>query len=120
MKIEVSGTRTDDHAMVADIIPEILSLIEYLTEIDDDFLIQCEIVDYHSIDCYGMCEQISESHYKIWVCDNQCTRDFVATIVHELVHVVQWVTGKWKGHGEKEANNLQYLITDRLWRESYI
>jgi hypothetical protein len=69
---------------------------------------------------YGTCIDNDDGGYDITVCTNQSLRDFVATIVHEMVHVKQYVTGKWKGTGEREANKLQYKLADRIWKENVI
>ena len=61
-----------------------------------------------------------EGGYDIEINFNQSLRDFVATIVHEMVHVKQYATGKWKGTGEREASNLQYKLTDKLWKENIL
>ena len=71
-------------------------------------------------DCYGTCVDNDEGGYDIEINFNQPLRDFVATIVHEMVHVKQYVTGKWKGTGEQEASNLQYKLTDKLWKENIL
>ena len=71
-------------------------------------------------DCYGTCVDNDEGGYDIEICFNQSLRDFVATIVHEMVHVKQYVTGKWKGTGEREASDLQYKLTDKLWKENIL
>jgi hypothetical protein len=33
---------------------------------------------------------------------------------------MQWETGIWKGTGEREASNLQYKLTDKLWKEGIL
>ncbi len=71
-------------------------------------------------DCYGTCVDNDEGGYDIEICFNQSLRDFVATIVHEMVHVKQYVTGKCKGGGEREANKLQDNLTDRIWKENIL
>ena len=71
-------------------------------------------------DCYGTCVDNDDGGYDIEICFNQALRDIVATIVHEMVHVKQYVTGKWKGTGEREASNLQYKLTDKLWKENLL
>ena len=69
-------------------------------------------------DAWGECgEDDKDGHYLIDVSPLQSTRDFVATLVHEIVHVKQWATGKWVGEGEREANQLQYALTDKVWKE---
>ena len=71
-------------------------------------------------DCYGTCVDNDEGGYDITISINQPLRDLVATIVHEMVHVKQYATGKWKGTGEREASNLQYKLTDKLWKENIL
>ncbi len=68
------------------------------------------------MNCWGEAEQICEGEYRIKVCTNQSLRDFVATVMHELVHVQQWETGVWKGDGEKEAEKRQYKLADEYWK----
>ena len=72
-------------------------------------------------DCWGYCVEGKKEHsYVIFVASDQSLRDLVATIVHEMVHVMQWETGKWSGEGEREANKLQYKLTDKLWKEGIL
>jgi len=71
-------------------------------------------------DCWGTCDETSNGRYKIVVVARQSIRDFVATVVHEMVHVKQWETGRWRGDGEREAERLQYKLTDKLWREDVL
>ncbi len=73
-----------------------------------------------NINCYGTCVDNDEGGYNIEINVNQSLRDFVATIVHEMVHVKQYVTGKWNGTGEQEANSLQYKLADRIWKENIL
>jgi len=75
------------------------------------------------LDCWGECgerDDTEDATYEISVHPKQTLRDFVATIVHEFVHIKQWETGKWDGDGEAEANQLQYTITDRMWKEGVL
>ena len=72
-------------------------------------------------DCWGSCVEGSKKNsYIITVVSKQNTRDFVATIVHEMVHVKQYYTGKWKGDGEREAEKLQYKLADKIWKENIL
>jgi len=71
--------------------------------------------DYDDKKCWGDCEQVSETEYKIRACTDQDIRDFVATITHEMVHVEQWVKNEWSGDGEKEAENRQYELADKYY-----
>ena len=72
-------------------------------------------------DCWGYCvEGRTEHSYRIMVAHDQSVRDFVATLVHELIHVKQWETGKWTGNGEKECERLQYKLTDKIWKKGIL
>ena len=59
-------------------------------------------------------------HYGVAICVTQGLRDFVATVVHEMIHINQWETGEWEGDGEAEAYGLQFTITDELWKEGVL
>ena len=48
---------------------------------------------------------------------DQYLRDFVATLMHELVHVLQWERDEWEDDGEKEAEDKQYELADEFWKE---
>ena len=76
---------------------------------------------YDDLQCYGMCEEGTVPNtYIIHVARDQTLRDWVATLVHEMIHVNQWETGEWTGDGEKECTDLQYKITDLLWKEGVL
>jgi hypothetical protein len=66
--------------------------------------------------CWGTCEQIG-SRYKITISPHQSVRDFIATVMHELIHVKQWETGIWQGTGERECKKLEYKFADQAWSE---
>ena len=87
--------------------------------IPDGVEITCKLNIYDDMDCWGFCEE-DECKYRIVVSTNQSLRDFVATIVHEMVHVMQWETDTWDGDGEAEASHLQYSVTDKLWSEGVL
>ena len=87
--------------------------------------IKLKLGDYKDFKCWGQCYEgedspSGENHYIVEIAKNQTLRDFVATIVHEMVHVKQWETDSWKGEGEAEANSLQYKLTDKLWKENLL
>ena len=79
-------------------------------------------VPYEKIKCCGL----SYAHdyeldvYVIEVALGQTLRDFIATVVHEMVHVKQWVTNRWWGDGEREARRLQYKLADKFWKEGLL
>ena len=86
----------------------------------NDIDINMEICKYKTYKCWGTCEEGDDSFNITIANDQESVRDFVATITHEMVHVKQYVTGKWKGTGEREASNLQYKLTDKLWKENIL
>ena len=72
-------------------------------------------------DCMGTCVDNDDGGYDIEINFNQPLRDFVATIVHEMIHVSQWENDEWyETDGEKECEDLQYKLTDELWEENVI
>jgi hypothetical protein len=71
-------------------------------------------------DADGTCVDNDDGGYDISISINLPLRDFVATIVHEMVHVKQYTTDKWRGSGEKEADKLQYKLTDKIWKENIL
>ena len=73
------------------------------------------------VDCWGYCvEGKTEHSYNMAIVHEQSMRDFVATIVHEMVHVMQWETDDWVGDGEAECNRMQYMLTDELWKKGVL
>ena len=53
------------------------------------------------------------------VASSQSLRDFVATLMHEMVHVNQYVTGEWEGD-EAEASSREYDLADAFWKDGNI
>jgi hypothetical protein len=87
----------------------------------DDTYINLELCKYETYKCYGTCvEGDEENEFDITVSSDQPIRDFVATITHEMIHVKQYLTGKWQGDGEKECERLQYKLADKIWKEGLI
>ena len=83
--------------------------------------IKLKLGDYSKFKCWGQCyEGNNEHHYTIEIAKDQTLRDFVATVVHEMIHVKQWVTDEWQGDGEAEAEERQYKLTDKLWKENIL
>jgi len=50
----------------------------------------------------------------------QKLRDFIMTIVHEMIHLKQYITNEWEGDGEEEAIELESKLTDELWKEGIL
>jgi hypothetical protein len=67
-------------------------------------------------DCWGYCKCLKKGQYIIKVDGGQSMRDFIATVVHEVIHVNQWESDTWEGDGESEAEQLQYTLTDKMWQ----
>jgi len=85
--------------------------------ISKDVTIQLRLDIYKDLDCWGVSEQMEDKVYSVIISTDQSLRDFIATIVHEMVHVKQWESDEWDGDGEAEAAHLQYRVTDHMWKE---
>ena len=72
------------------------------------------------LDCWGTCHEGDNDDYIINVATDQSIRDFLATLMHELVHVLQWERGTWEGDGEEEAEKKQYKLADKFWKEGML
>lgn len=84
--------------------------------------IKINLTDYKMLKCWGESykEEDVENYFVVSVATDQYLRDFVATLMHELVHVLQWERGEWEDDGEKEAEDKQYELTDEFWKEGLI
>lgn len=69
-------------------------------------------------DCCGWCKPQGESNraFQIVIGTNQTLRNFVMTVVHEMIHVKQYARGEWLMDGEPEAWGTQEILTDELWK----
>tara|TARA_Y100000034_G_C6784829_1_gene351022 strand:+ start:579 stop:836 length:258 start_codon:yes stop_codon:yes gene_type:complete len=65
-------------------------------------------------DCYGCCEELEKRTFLIEIDNRQTLKDFVMTIMHEMVHVKQYIRNEWIGDGEAEAWNLQESMTEKF------
>lgn len=94
----------------------IVDIVEWFLEKNNIEGVTLDIELKETMSCWGDSEQVTgDTHYNIRICTNQSLRDFVATLMHELVHVHQWVESKWDGDGEKEAAIRQYELADEYW-----
>ena len=89
------------------------------------YLITLNLTKYDNLQCWGESFQaddlaLKRREYVISVATDQNFRDFIATLMHELVHVHQWELDKWEGDGEKEAESRQYELADEFWKEGLI
>jgi len=68
-------------------------------------------------DCCGWCKPVGDSNraFQIVVANNQSLRNFVMTVVHEMIHVKQYARNEWLIDGEPEAWGSQEILTDELW-----
>jgi hypothetical protein len=86
--------------------------------------IDMKICKYSTYKCWGTCvdsfNDIDMSSFDITIANDQSIRDFVATIIHEMVHVNQYITGEWDGDGESEAEYWQYKLADKFWKEGVL
>ena len=92
---------------------------------DPSYLITLNLTKYDNLKCWGESFQVDDlalkrREYVISVATDQKFRDFIATLMHELVHVHQWELNKWEGDGEKEAEQKQYELADEFWKEGLI
>ena len=72
-------------------------------------------------DCWGTCEEGNKDRsYIITIDSGQSIRNYVMTIVHEMIHVKQYVRNEWTGDGEKEAEKLEEKLADELWKENIL
>ena len=76
---------------------------------------------YRDIKCHGQIQEWDQekTDYVIDLNYEQELRDFVATIMHELVHLQQYETNEWKGDGEKECERRQYELADEFWEQGF-
>ncbi len=76
--------------------------------------------DYATMKCYGELSEwrTDNTHddYTMSIAVDQSLRDFIATIMHEMIHIKQWELDDWEDDGEKEAELLQYELTDEYWK----
>tara|TARA_R110002096_G_scaffold28772_1_gene87212 strand:- start:190 stop:579 length:390 start_codon:yes stop_codon:yes gene_type:complete len=80
-------------------------------------ILHVNLKTYKTMKCWGECSEGEDGiDYNIDIATDQSLRDFIATLMHEMVHVLQWERGSWKGEGEREATELQYELADDFWR----
>jgi len=70
--------------------------------------------------CYGTCQELEGLEgWEITVDPRLGLRDLISTLIHEMVHVWQWVSGSWEGDGEREAERLSGLLTPVFMAEYF-
>ena len=121
LSLLVSHNMKTRHEVLAD------SVIRWFLERENMFsikihrhIIKEDQIDFkYMSDCWGIAEKVNSQEYMIVVSEEQEDRDFCATLLHELIHVRQWVRGSWEGDGETEAEQEQYELAD-LYEQEYI
>tara|TARA_Y100000401_G_scaffold117519_1_gene126810 strand:- start:2582 stop:2920 length:339 start_codon:yes stop_codon:yes gene_type:complete len=95
-------------------------VIAYLTELWHlDVVVNLQLVKSNSTPGAWGCSSphpTQANKYDMTICIDQNTRNFIATVCHEMVHIKQWHRGKWRGDGEREASRMQYRLADRVWK----
>ena len=85
--------------------------------VDQNRILNVNLKTYKTMKCWGECSEGEDGiDYNIDIATDQSLRDFIATLMHEMVHVLQWERGSWKGEGEREATQLQYELADDFWK----
>lgn len=88
-------------------------------EVENRYLV-INFNQYERLNCWGQCYEWDvegvDTDYVIDLAYDQNTRDLLATLFHECVHLWQWERGHWKGEGEREACQLQYELADDYWK----
>jgi hypothetical protein len=92
---------------------------------DPSHSIKINLSNYDKLQCWGETFQVDDldlnrREYVISIATDQGLRDFIATLMHELVHLHQWERDEWEGDGEKEAEDKQYGLADEYWKEGLI
>ena len=85
-----------------------------------ELYVNVKICKYTTHQCWGSVERAGFNAFNVTVASNQSLRDFVATLMHEMVHVNQYVTGEWEGDGEAEASSREYDLADAFWKDGNI
>ena len=103
----------------------VVDIVEWFLEKNNIEGVTLDIELKETMSCWGDSEQVigefgkhGDVSYDIRICVNQSLRDFVATLMHELVHVQQWHENTWDGDGEKEATSLEYKLADEYWNKT--
>lgn len=57
--------------------------------------------------------------YRMAIDKRQTTRQFIQTVMHEMLHIRQDETGIWQGDGEHEAESVE-VLADAIWLSGLI
>jgi hypothetical protein len=70
---------------------------------------------------HGWVEQEGKREFVITISkDYEYLSELTSTILHELIHVKQWVTKEYDGDGEDEADEKAREISNLLWKANLI
>ncbi len=115
------GTVCQEQRLILDVVHACIEHFSTLAEKKEQLHITIKLVEELE-DCYGDCVDGEEPNcYNITIATStRPIRDLVATIVHEMIHLNQYVTGIWEDDGEQEASDLEYELTDKFWKQGKI
>ena len=102
--------------MMAEVIEKTIEWCRGCFNISSDYIINYK--RRHMDDCWAECERINDIAFEITIHPTMCIRDTVATVIHEMLHVKQWIHESKRDEeddGEAEANSLQYKLADLMW-----
>ena len=106
-----------DRELVTSVVQWFLGRYSMNRKSQEHRIVKVNLKDSKVMKCWGECYEGDDGiDYVIDVAVDQSLRDFIATLMHEMVHVRQWETGEWKGEGEREASQLQFELADDFWR----
>ena len=79
--------------------------------------LELDIRIQHLDDCCGWCKPLGDSNrsFQVVIGSNQTLRNFIMTLVHEMIHVKQYARKEWLIDGEPEAWGSQAILADELW-----
>ena len=103
---------------MSEIIEKTITWCRGCFNIRDDCIITYKLKHSPTEDSWAICDRIDDSTFEIVVHPIMCMRDTVATVIHEMLHVKQWVNESHRDNtddGEAEAENLQYKLADLMW-----
>jgi hypothetical protein len=90
-----------------------------LSEFEFDIILTIKSLDGYFGECYPA-RDAHRPRYIIKINPDQSLRNFIGTIVHEMIHVRQYLEGEWTHDGERECGELEMLLTDELWKSGTI
>ena len=106
-----------DRELVTSVVQWFLGRYSMNRKSQEHRILRVNLKDSKAMKCWGECYEGDDGiDYIIDVAVDQSLRDFIATLMHEMVHVLQWERGEWKGEGEREASQLQFELADDFWR----